>query len=868
MKFSKTEKILLGASVIGLLLLLLYPHIDLSGRSGPEAEPFAMLAPEGGDVRTKNSSAYDWLDVRKSTVIEENSRIFTGGTSRGRLKFKDGVEMDIQEQTLIVVSKGAQDARIIDVQQGMVYFNLPGNGQEVMVRIGNRIEKVRGSGARVKLENRDGKLAMTLISGQAEVGEGATKQVLNQGQASVDLTENGPVKVPEVRVLTPEDGSVVWKENPEDPVNLAWSTQAGASTIVVLKRTEGGEEIGRYEQNEGRLQVPDLGNGDYSWELRGADGTMHSSTRFRVRPLVAPKIEAVRSEDGTIRLAWTDESLSENFEIKVSEVGGEGKTVFSTSTRDLTAQTGILPRGTYALKVMSFRADRPEPILTSKTVTHFHDTVTAPAATSLTMNEKAFNYELVWPGAQKATPGFLASEQVRVSWTSDVPSPQYHVQFARDYSFEKLAHEGTSREAIYEWTDAPAGRWYARARPRGGLGEEAPWSDISQIRVIFAPPVMTAISKAEGDAAVSVSWDSHPRVDRFELVSADNPAFTNPLQKITERKYEEMPLERNGKFYARVRGLDRNGWPVTSWSDPAVYLPGGEQSLPLGPRTLADRQPVPTPESQDQQSLSAKLDDPIWKSFRRVVRVWTGFGLNYFRLGQSGDSDLQEATFSNFTGPTLMGEVLLGLKNMYNFILGYHDQPGRIENSAFGLTADNSRWQTFTFDVSAPFSETRMGSTPVKFGWRAGLMRHRFPFIFYDGAVRQVYNELNSLSAGVETEVGLSRHWSIETFLRYQHPLSASSSGGDISYSPMLSFDGSLGVVRKLSKSWMAGLYWFGQSQSMSYSYRNGTSETAGQQNFFNSNIQFRLGYELLTPIGMFLRRRKKKTTSDERGSS
>lgn len=851
MKFTKTEKILLGVSVWGLLLLLLYPHVDFSGALAPTQEPYAVLTPEGGDVRAKDSSAFDWQDVRKTVGVEENSRIFTGGTSRAKLKFKDGAEMSVQEQTLIVVSKGAQDARIVDVQQGMVYFDLPGNGQEVMVRIGNRVEKIKGTGARVKLENKDGKVAMTLVSGRAEVGEGKAAQVLTQSQAKLDLTDAGPARVPELKVVSPPDGGIFWKENPQIPVKLAWSADPGKTAVVVLKRTEDGQEVGRYESSTGAVDVPELVKGDYSWELRDQTGELQSSTRFRVRPLEPPRIEAVRSEDGTIRLAWVDESLSENFEVKITEASGEGKTVFSTSTRDLNAQTGILPRGTYALKVMSFRADRPEPILSSATVTHFHDNVTAPAATAVTLAEKAFNFELVWPGTQKATPGFEAAEQARVAWRSDVPSPMYHVQFARDYSFEKLVHEGESRESIYEWKDAPAGKWYARVRPRGGLGDDSPWSDVSQLRVIFAPPVMTAISKAEGDAAINVSWDSHPRVERFEIVSADNPAFTSPIQKLTDKRYEEMPLERNGKFYARVRGLDKNGWPVTSWSDPAVYLPGGEQSLPLGPQKLAERQPEDGPANSDQQTLTAKVEDPIWKTFRRVVRVWSGFGLNYFRLGQSANSDLQEATFSNFTGPTLMGEVMVGLKNMYNFVLGYHDQPGRIENSAFGLTLDNSRWQTITFDVGAPWAEVDFGDRPVKIGWRGGLMRHRFPFIFYDGAVRQVFNDLNSISAGVEAEMPLDRRWSFESFLRYQYPLSATSSAGTIAYTSNLSFDGSVGLVRKLSKSWMMGLYWFGQSQNMKYRYQSTGTDASGTQNFFNSNVQVRVGYELLTPVDM-----------------
>lgn len=854
MKFSRTEKTLLGASALGLLLLLLYPYLDMVGRSpSVSAEaPFAVLTPEGADVRTKDASAYDWRDVRKSVGVEENSRVFTGGTSRARLKFNDGAEMNVQEQTLIVVSKGAQDARVIDVQQGMVYFNLPGDGQEVLVRIGNRVERIKGTGARIKLENKNGKLGMTLVSGRAQVGEGNSARMLTQSQASVDLTEEGPTVLPSIRPVTPEDGGIVWLQEREAPVRLAWTTGGDGEVVSVLKRTETGEEVGRYESSTGALEVNDLAPGDYSWDLRSDDGSVQSSTRFRVRLLAPPEIEAVRSEDGTIRIAWRDESLSENYEVRVNESVGEGKTVLSTSTTDLGAQTGILPRGTYSIRVMSFRSDRPEPVLTSSMVNHFHDNVTSPAATELHLTERAYNFEMIWPGSQKTTPGFEAVEHPLIRWQSDVPSPMYNVQFARDYAFDRLVHEAESREPFYQWTDAPAGKWFVRVRPRGGLGENAPWSETSQIRTIFASPVMTGAAKSEADAAITVSWDAHPRIDRFEVVSADNPAFQNPIQKLTERRYEEMPLERNGRFYARVRGVDRNGWPVSPWSDAAVYLPGTESPAPVLPSpTLADRQPEDGA-GQDSQTMSARIEDPVWRAFRRVARVWTGFGLNYFRLGQTADSDLETATFSNFAGPTLMGEIIVSLKNLYTFILGYHDQPGRIEQSAFGLTASNSRWQTITLDVGIPWTEFDMGDTPVKLGWRAGLMRHRFPFLYVDdGIVNQVFNDLNSLAVGVETELPLNRQWMFDGFLRYQYPLAASSSVGAVQYRSQLSFDGSVGIARKLNEHWMMGLYWFGQSQAMTYNYSNGAESAAGTQNFFNSNIQLRLGYELLSPLGM-----------------
>ena len=136
-----------------------------------------------------------------------------------------------------------------------------------------------------------------------------------------------------------------------------------------------------------------------------------------------------------------------------------------------------------------------------------------------------------------------------------------------------------------------------------------------------------------------------------------------------------------------------------------------------------------------------------------------------------------------------------------------------------------------------------------------------------DGSVSLTQNQLQNLSLGLKYNYLTQTNLDYEIFMRYQTMLGSSSLSGDSFHAtPLLMFDGSLGLSRHYESGLTMGLYWFGQQNNFRYdSVRNGIS-TSGTQTMFNSTLQFRLGYDFfgLGLAPMFRRRRKEEEESDE----
>lgn len=831
MNFSKTEKLLLGVSLWGLLNLLLLPYVDFGGPAPADAPSFATVIPESGDVRQRASGEFDWKDLSRSAEVAENSRVYTGGRAHARVAFDGGGELELQERTLVVLSRDAQRSRVIEVEQGLVFLDLPQG--DIFIRVGGEMRKISGNGARLRLERNGDDVVLTLVSGLARMGDRALTP-------SVRLSLFGGFeRRPGLRLLVPEDGGIAWIGAEVGAVDFAWKQAAPGESIFTLRAADG-REVARQASMSGGTRLGSLAAGDYEWEVKS--GAETEKARFRLRPVREPRISAVRSRDGALDIAWTDPSVSDAYDVVVADAL-TGRTAFAASTLDPSLTTPPLPRGTYSVRVTSRKRGRPTEALASKPLSHFHDSDLRPIDERLALKSKSFRLELTWPGARTVTTGFTPVREARVAWSG--MHAKNDVQIATDYSFERIVDqfEAEGNEAV--WSRARAGQFFVRVRPRTGV----PWSDVSSMRVIYAAPAIEGLSRDLSAPQARVAWDSHPGVRRFEVDAADNADFRNAVRVVADARMTSVPLPPEGRtLHVRVRGLSTEGWPVTRFSETATLRPPAApapETLPA-PK-LAEANPPPAqPPALTARVKSSPIEAPFREVYKRLARVWAGLGLNYFRLGQSDNASLDQATFSSFTGPTLMAEISAVFKEFYEIMVGYHDQPGSINNPAYGLTETNSRWQTMMVDVAGRFATVEAFDHPTHLSWHAGVQSHRFPFLsVQNGAVSQSLNAVNNVALGVGAETIIDRRWSTETFLRYQFPVSASSSAGSVKYSPVASFDGSFGIVRRLPGPYLFGFYWFGQSQNMLYDQSGPSGSSAGTQTFFNSNFQLRFGYEL-----------------------
>jgi hypothetical protein len=80
---------------------------------------------------------------------------------------------------------------------------------------------------------------------------------------------------------------------------------------------------------------------------------------------------------------------------------------------------------------------------------------------------------------------------------------------------------------------------------------------------------------------------------------------------------------------------------------------------------------------------------------------------------------------------------------------------------------------------------------------------------------------------------------------RLQYPLSSGSvSSATLTLKPLLIFDGSVGIEKRLMPSTWLGLHWYGQYQNINFTYRDSLVTAEGKQSAVFSTLELRLLFE------------------------
>lgn len=253
-----------------------------------------------------------------------------------------------------------------------------------------------------------------------------------------------------------------------------------------------------------------------------------------------------------------------------------------------------------------------------------------------------------------------------------------------------------------------------------------------------------------------------------------------------------------------------------------------------------------TPDSTQNSTLEAIASEPVCSESDKRLTLSAGLGSNYLKFDQSNTNAQESGQFSAVTSPTFMAEARLQWNKKWAYSFSYNQMPGKVQTpTSVSINNDNYTWSYFGAEAVRRVGE---GPAGTQFFLLGGLQRHQMPFLVggsvYD--VDLIQNQLVTGSLGVRMEWQPQDKWFFESFLRYQAPLSSTSSSGNFKISAATSFDGLVGISRQLSEHWRLGVYWFGQSHTFTYNYSSAdnTTERQGTQKLFNSDLQLRFAYQ------------------------
>ena len=348
-----------------------------------------------------------------------------------------------------------------------------------------------------------------------------------------------------------------------------------------------------------------------------------------------------------------------------------------------------------------------------------------------------------------------------------------------------------------------------------------------------------------------------------------------------------------GNFFVRARGVSRKG-ELTDWSEPAsvivfqnsardvasdeTTLPpqsgSSQQTVQAAPAeslsqmqasqppkvSVLDTQTSQDPKSKDNVNLAKAPDDPApaprcEDNSKIGLRAFLGLGINYVRYTENL-TDVS-TSYADFRGPSTHLGIAMDLTDHYAIEADYKDTPFQFNNASVGLPNTFGDWQTLLLQVTqksdgaSAWTDRYLNDKPGQneISWLYGVQLHQLPIPLFSSSTEQPFLktvQIFDLSAGARWQ----RYWNPFTrttmLLHLQYPIASSASTGGSSFqvNPVIFFDGSIGIDKRLKDHLWLGLHWYGQYQQFNFSYSDSQVSDSGAQSTFFSDLELRLTFD------------------------
>ncbi|NIV79540.1 MAG: hypothetical protein GWN39_12540, partial [Thermoplasmata archaeon] len=161
-----------------------------------------------------------------------------------------------------------------------------------------------------------------------------------------------------------------------------------------------------------------------------------------------------------------------------------------------------------------------------------------------------------------------------VDWSNVTGAASYQLEEDDNAAFSSptVVYSGTASE--FQVSGQGTGRWYYRVRARNA-GGDGRWSNIEDVGVIPAAPVLDPIENDDRDGEYLVDWSDVAGAASYWVEEDDNPNFHSPTVRYNGVDSQFRVSEQGpGEWYYRVQTRNAGGdSPYSNSESVAVGLP-------------------------------------------------------------------------------------------------------------------------------------------------------------------------------------------------------------------------------------------------------------------------------------------------------
>lgn len=571
MKLSKSESLFVIVVLLLLALLGYALYRDFTSRLVDEGTRIVgKLILKRNSAQRKYLNQVIWENLEKSIPLYNRDSIRTGNNSEALLVLNDGTEINVDENSMIV----------LNITENAVDIGFEGGALQVIGKKGSGDITITAGDKKVDIGESDVNLSRTedaeldLAVNKGEVAVSSGTETVNVRENETAKTEAGAlnVKRPPVVPISPDPGARIFLTDPDTMIPFRWDSAGKAATLHISPSRSFRKitDTIKTEKDGANVRVK---SGSYYWRVGALDdaGQISYSAPRKIIILEKTPLQLTAPSDGSlfsfaaeepyVNFAWQKNELASGYRLEVAtdrEFGNVIKNVDSMTT-NLATRIG---EGEYFWRITM--KSPVESAVQSSEVRSF----------SVKKKKELRAPELVRPQESRSLgKGLFASEGVIFNWIPDPEAAQNELWISADSQFpeeNRIVTESTNNFLIIK-ESLGTGKYFWKVRSKDIRGKFSQFSQansfniVDQIRLgLIAPDNRADLDETQTELdGISFSWENQATEGKYRLTLSRNLDMSSPITR-TEIGFNRTTIKSpgSGDYYWQVEMLGENGKPV------------------------------------------------------------------------------------------------------------------------------------------------------------------------------------------------------------------------------------------------------------------------------------------------------------------
>lgn len=530
-------------------------YIDYTSRlSTDRSDQIGTITFKKKTAERKYSDQMIWEDIGKESPVFNNDTIRTADGSSAVVNLKDGTKIDLDQNTLVMLSLTAAGADI-DLAGGSIFADAGEAAKGALnIRAGDTKVSVAG-GALNLTKTAEKALDVSVASGSATVAGAAGPVSVGANQIVQVSAGRAEVKKIAVTLDSPSPNAYHLALG-SDSIDIPFSWKGeGRGTLEIAADRAFSRNVVKRTGLSGLTER--VAKGDYYWRVTEAGGTSEIR-KFSViddapvTPLSPAEGETLsfRSSASRVAFSWSASRYASAYRVEISKDALFTSLAATLTSPSTNAAADNLPEGNYFWRVMPVY-DFMNPRLNAKMVTF-----KIARKSELSVPEPVYPDE----GA-KVSMVTAAGGGVSFGWGRLAECDSYMVEIAKDKSFKEIVgSDSTPGNFLSRVLPAAEADYYWRVTGHAPDGAVSRPSEPRKLTVRKPQQPVQLSADQEGTGSFMFKWKDPDSLGRYRMEISKGKEFGAVFKSAESAapsvQVNEIP---EGEYSWRVTSLDLRG---------------------------------------------------------------------------------------------------------------------------------------------------------------------------------------------------------------------------------------------------------------------------------------------------------------------